>query len=198
MTATTWNQLRDSVGMWSVANFGTQFGLGCLAPLLGIIEESTLELYDADGLTDRIDAYADVLIYLMDFCYRSGIDIDESDVVAYECGDDVIDRAVGRLARTMLKRIQRIRGFENDSFFNSELSKSVHSLIRAVHMKLTDNTSYTAFSAACEIFDETVSKRKWHEMPQVLFNEHQYTQDFLSICHELHRGVSQQMKYRIH
>jgi len=191
MIAKTWNELRDLVGQWSVANFGTQYGLGCLAPLMGIVEESQLEIYDADDMTDRIDAYADVLIFLMDFSYRAGIDISESDAVAYECGDDVICRAVGRLNRTMLKRIQHIRGFDDDSFFNSELSKAVHSLIRSVHMKLVDDTSHTAFSAACDTFEKIVSKRKWHDKPSVHFDEHQFIEDFYPICAELNRGVPQ-------
>ena len=82
--------LRDyqkEVAFWSYQNFGQSVGYGH-RPLLGVGEEVG-ELMHAhlkmeqgirlseDHETKRKDAVGDILIYLMDYCAQTGIDIQE-------------------------------------------------------------------------------------------------------------------------
>lgn len=97
------SQIQQEVFSWSVLNFGYQESkrsgaqLGSLAPLLGVCEEVG-ELCHAQlkshqgirGFDDHDkrreatqDAVGDILIYLMDFCSREGLDIDECLSVAW-------------------------------------------------------------------------------------------------------------------
>lgn len=84
------------IGEWAQRNFGSNFStsrnihLGSLAPLLGIGEElgelHHAVLKEAQGIRgyqsrelyeeDRDDALADLVIFLLDFCYREGVDFD--------------------------------------------------------------------------------------------------------------------------
>lgn len=192
MIAKTWNELRDLVGQWSVANFGTQHGLGCIAPLMGIVEEWLLERLDAESGEDYIDAVADALIFFMDYCYRSGIDLCEESIASCEAMNDDPSSRVGAIFRTRLKRIQGIRGFHDDEEFNHQVQEDAIRFVASVNCKIhMGESNVTAFQIACDTFDKVVSKRKWHDKPSVAFDDDQYLVDFRQICKELNRGVPQ-------
>lgn len=91
------SQIQSEVGEWSRRNFGEQVSKatgqihGSVNPLLGLIEEvgelthavlkrhQGIRGYDNDEkfVAERNDAVADVMIYLLDFCSREGIDAAE-------------------------------------------------------------------------------------------------------------------------
>ena len=155
----TWQELRDAVGKWSVANFGSQRGLGCLAPLLGMCEEVG-ELESAGTPEDREDALGDILIFLMDYCYRAGVDLQG---VYSVCPGTVraMSVAVGRLHHIQLKRIQRIRGMDDTPTFRSAQWGAVLNIISSVD-HLMPTVTVSAFDLARAVWNTVVSKRQWH------------------------------------
>lgn len=154
----TWQELRDAVGKWSVANFGSQRGLGCLAPLLGMCEEVG-ELGSADTPEDREDALGDILIFLMDYCYRAGVDLSslhhDSDYIGVS-----VAAAVGKLHHVQLKRLQRIRGMEDTAVFRSVQLTAVKDVVFAVDRQTP--VAADAFDIARAVWNTVVSKRQWN------------------------------------
>ena len=79
-------QIQSAVGAWAVKNFGNQ---ASYLPLLGVVEELG-ELCHAhvkleqgirtneDHWEGKIDAVGDVVIYLLDYCSKTGIDLEET------------------------------------------------------------------------------------------------------------------------
>jgi hypothetical protein len=107
-----WNldKLCEENLVWVKANFGER---PKHQPLLGIIEELG-ELDEAVALKDVIDACADVMIFMADFCNAMGFSLQSMYELAKKRLHDV-ERpsrlaAVGHLAHAFLKNEQGIRG----------------------------------------------------------------------------------------
>lgn len=152
-----------AVGKWSAHNFEKQDSkwlpsekLGSAACVLGIIEEIG-ELFEA-VLNDNAflvrDAIGDVLIYLADFFYRSGL---PSHVLAFDVVDqrtktiiqqctkedvesvhktslrfataDQLIVAQGHLIHTILKRHQGIRKYADDGYFFCEIGRYLREIL---------------------------------------------------------------------
>lgn len=89
-------KVQKLIGEWAQRNFGSNYStsrgihLNSLAPLMGIGEEYGELLHavlkEAQGIRgyqsrelyeeDRDDAVADLVIFLLDFCHREGVDFD--------------------------------------------------------------------------------------------------------------------------
>lgn len=81
----TLNELQYQVNTWSRANFGDQ---PAYRPLLGVSEECGELCHaflkqeqnirmDEDHKAQMADAVGDIVIYLLDFCARSGLSLEE-------------------------------------------------------------------------------------------------------------------------
>lgn len=103
---------------WAEANFG-----GCLSkppyelyefsPLTGIGEELG-ELLDADLYSEREDAVGDVLVYLANFCGKTGVTLNDNFVIFEEpVMFDTVFRAYTQLQHICLKHAQQIRAYAN-------------------------------------------------------------------------------------
>jgi NTP pyrophosphatase (non-canonical NTP hydrolase) len=93
-------KLQKEVGDWSLKNFGDQSSSN---PLLGAVEEvgelchahlksqQGIRGYDdpAKGIANKKDALGDILIYLMDYCSREGISLQEALI---ETASEVLQR----------------------------------------------------------------------------------------------------------
>jgi hypothetical protein len=183
----SWEDLKNAVGQWSAANFGSQKGLGCLAPLLGIAEEAG-EWFSAETLEDEDDAVGDICIFLMDYCYRAGVDLSGMPLEGTE-SLSCLTAALGRLCHLQLKRAQRIRGMEDWDAFEQARYKAVGGLIWELDYLLGPQTNddNTAFQLACRVWQSVVSKRKWHEVPDKPMTLETVKEDFAGLAGELNR-----------
>jgi hypothetical protein len=179
-----WEDLKNAVGQWSVANFGSQKGLGCLAPLLGIAEEAG-EWFSADTIEEEDDAIGDICIFLMDYCYRAGVDLSGMPLGGIDADANCLTVAVGRLCHVQLKRIQRIRGMEDWDAFEQARFNAVGGVIQKLDAMA--GLSGFAFKIACEVWQSVVSKRKWHEVPDKPVSLGSVKEDFAGIAGELNR-----------
>jgi len=181
-----WEDLKNAVGQWSAANFGSQKGLGCLAPLLGIAEEAG-EWFSAETLGDQDDAIGDSCIFLMDYCYRAGVDLSDMPLEGIDVtsGDVGLTAAIGRLCHVQLKRIQRIRGMEDTDAFEVARYNAVGNLIDELDRLCYPHSR--AFEIAKEVWQSVVSRRKWHEVPDKPTTLDSVKEDFSGIAGELNR-----------
>lgn len=87
-------RLQVEVGEWSQRNFGDQ---PSYRPLLGVVEEvgelSHAHLKHEQGIRGmddqlakaaKVDAVADIIVYLADYCHRSEIDLDKAVTETWE------------------------------------------------------------------------------------------------------------------
>lgn len=84
--------LQKEVGQWSLNNFGDQSSTN---PMLGLVEEvgelSHAHLKGIQGIRHtpaevramKMDAVADIMIYLADYCEREGIDLEGAVIVTW-------------------------------------------------------------------------------------------------------------------
>lgn len=181
-----WEDLKNAVGQWSAANFGSQKGLGCLAPLLGIAEEAG-EWFSAETLDDTDDAVGDMCIFLLDYCYRSGVDLSDMPLKGIEVtsGDVGLTAVIGKLCHVQLKRIQRIRGMDDTNSFETARYAAVGNLIDELDRLCCPHSR--AFMVATQVWHSVVSKRKWHEVPDKPMTSDSVKEDFGVIAGELNR-----------
>jgi len=183
----SWEELKNAVGKWASANFGSQNGLGCLVPLMGIGEEvgewrSALEAEDEEG---ALDAIGDVLIFLMDYCYRAGVRLDG--VQPWLNGwkrQLTLQEAVGELYHVQVKRLQRIRGMEDDVLFCEERILCIAGIIVACKQALIPTTR-EPLEIASNVFTTVVQKRKWHDAIDKPLTVESCTEDFQRVVKEL-------------
>jgi len=178
-----WEDLKNTVGQWSAANFGSQKGLGCLVPLLGVVEEFG-EFYAAEAIDDSEDALGDMAIFLVDYCYRSGVDLSDMPLSGIQRVEhDSLASAVGHLTHCQVKRMQRIRGMEDLDAFH----KARYAAVGAVINKLNFVSRTSIFEQACKVWSNVVSKRKWYTVPDgPLLLEHA-VEDYILVAGELNR-----------
>lgn len=174
----TWEELKHAVGQWSVANFGSQSGLGCLAPLMGMCEEVG-ELDSSLTDSDTKDAVGDVVIYLMDYCYRSGVGLWD---LYCRLSPNLLTpaEAVGRLHHVQLKRLQGIRGMDADIVFEDARFFAVVDVLRSLVI-----TERQPFAVAVEVWNTVVSKRKWHDTGDAPLSVESCTKDYQRVVKEL-------------
>lgn len=178
-----WEDLKNTVGHWSAANFGSQKGLGCLVPLLGVVEELG-EFYDAETTEDRDDALGDMAIFLVDYCYRSGVDLSEMPLSGMQrTENDSLVAAVGHLSHCQVKRMQRIRGMEDLDAFH----KARYAAVGAVIKELDFLSRTGIFEKACRVWSGVVSKRKWYTVPDGPLTLDYAIKDYAMIAGELNR-----------
>lgn len=154
------NDLKNQVGRWSMINFGDN-GMGefkHLRPALGIIEE-IFEYEDAAendlSREEQIDALADTGIYALDLCYQLGIDVPEYK----ENSDPYFWKNIPRI---FLKRVQGIRGYDQDDFYWDEVKAAISSLFRFLDM-LCQFHGTTIEQEIVATWNSIVSKRNWIE-----------------------------------
>jgi len=83
-------ELQKEVGQWSLHNFGTQ---ASYRPLLGAVEElgelahahlkQEQGIRPSDHFADKCDAIGDIIIYILDYCSKEGIDVEEELAVTW-------------------------------------------------------------------------------------------------------------------
>ena len=185
-----WEDLKNAVGQWSAANFGSQKGLGCLAPLLGIAEEAG-EWVSAGTSEEEDDAIGDTCIFLVDYCYRAGVDLSGMPLEGIEADNLGLTAAVGRLCHVQLKRTQRIRGLEDWDAFEKARFEAIGGLIWELDYLIGPRTDDgTAFQIACRVWQSVVSKRKWHEVPDKPITWQSVMHDFSEVAGELNQITS--------
>lgn len=156
-----WQILQQRVGSWSRANFGDNRGIGPLAPLLGLAEElGEMELADDDEAW--LDAVADTTIFLLDLLYRCNISVSGFPVIVKYYCEDTLPARIGEVNHVVLKRIQGIRGYDEDVKYGDELVERAAWLLASLSyhparkarplLELTEAT-----------FNEVVSKRDWRK-----------------------------------
>lgn len=183
----SWEELAQAVHAWSLANFGSQKGLGCLMPLLGIVEE-VKEFEEALDLPEQEDALGDICIFLMDYCKRSGMELDFP--LQFDLTNDDLGYYVGNLSHIRLKRIQGIRGMENLAAFRSYEYDYVYSLLAACETAAVKFSVGGIFEIACRTWDNVVSKRKWHTQPDKPITFESACEDFKNVASELNWGLA--------
>jgi|JI9StandDraft_1071089.scaffolds.fasta_scaffold26938_9 NTP pyrophosphatase (non-canonical NTP hydrolase) len=155
------NELSQEIGKWSEENFGDN-GMGEFKhcrPLMGITEEYG-EYIDATRMDDIRDALADMGIYCLDFCYQTGCVIQEVDWEGLE-----LESCLGKMNRIVLKRIQKIRGYDDDNKFESELTFYCSCFFHVLDDNLYAGTIGKTYPSIVQLIDDvwekTVSKRNW-------------------------------------
>jgi len=197
-------RLQDGVREWAFRNFGgldgnesklTRYPLGNLSSLLGIVEETgeyAEAYYKPEEIdpcrvngkptedNDSVDAVADAIIFMLDFCNRTPFslyvtvdDIRESlriqvlnsefreaGLAGIEPKDCPAAMAiyVGRLAHVVLKANQGIRGFDDPEKYRKEVFKCVKDLF----MFLMRMTGYRLLTYVEKVW-EKVQKRDWEK-----------------------------------
>lgn len=174
-----WREMQSEVGKWSLSNFGMQRSkrtnevLHELAPLMGLVEElgefteaAVLELVTTAQDDARRDAIADMMIYLMDYCARSGVDMEGAMNSFSMKGKPVrfpvlmLTVNIGKLYHAELKGHQGIRGYDDPHKYLSERRAAVGSIVSLLEIicGFYDDNLY-------EITEETwtkiVKKRDW-------------------------------------
>lgn len=175
-----WQDLAEAVGQWSTANFGSQKGLGCLVPLMGMAEEVG-EWYEANDHKDQDDALGDICIFLMDYCYRAGVDLSGIPKEGGGQREASLVESVGKLFHVQVKRIQGIRGMEDKDRFEAARLDAVISVISKINLFIN------AFDNACKVWSDVVSKRKWHTVPDKPMTIDEAVENFADIAGEFNR-----------
>ena len=155
-----WNEFRDAVGAWSRRNFGDQDALN---PLLGTFEELG-ELIDVPGRS--YDAVADFMIFLADFCARSGLDLQRvvlgnpaTDRVLQKPTSDIALSAVGKICHSVLKLRQGIRTNESHE---DNLYKALTKLVFWLRSKLPDSSLDGLCNTVVPVWQK-VAQRDWNK-----------------------------------
>lgn len=185
-----WEELAVAVNNWSMANFTSQRGMGCLVPLLGVIEEID-EFESALTPEESEDAIGDILIFLLDYCKRSGMDLSSIEVYP-ETASGSLNKWIGKLCHARVKRIQGIRGMENIEAFRAKELTAVAGLIGVCHKLAIKETGQLlgAFDLACHTWTNVVAKRKWHTQPDKPITFESSCEDFKNVAAELNWGIN--------
>lgn len=140
----TWNELKDEVGQWSIANFGEQ---PSWMPLMGAGEEvgELAAVILQGGSPDFIDkaeardAIGDAAIFLMDYCSKESIHLHERQEAVLNTKTHVpqhamrpnfimLTQSIGQCMHLHLKREQGIReGTQNN--IKHQIEASVYSTL---------------------------------------------------------------------
>jgi len=150
--------LSKMVGEWSAANFSGKSKFShfrYVEPLLGIQEELG-ELEEAKTPEEVEDAVSDVIIYLADFVYQTGITL-------YCPAERERGSCLGQMYRAVLKNSQGIRGYGDETFFKRELAYWCSLFL----WEFCDSVVGTnGIDLAFEEFTSKVSKRDWVANPE--------------------------------
>ena len=149
--------LSNMVGEWSAANFAGKSKFSAfryVEPLLGIQEELG-ELEEAETIHAVEDAVSDVVIYLADFVYQTGIKL-------YYPVERRPGSCLGQMYRAVLKNSQGIRGYRDDEFFKRELAYWCSLFL----WEFCDSEDVNGVDTAFEEFTSKVSKRDWVANPE--------------------------------
>jgi hypothetical protein len=185
----TLQELQTAVGKWSMTNFGGQETkrlhcyilsektskivdvgdpthgvvlLGSLAPLMGLVEEMG-EFFEAKTPEDKEDALGDLVIYLCDYAFREEFQL--SDIKLEEPNFDFsrrLDIALGRLFHCHLKRLQGIRGMDDDFIFRKKRNEAVGMVLSWLGVCREDNK---VLRLANKTWETVLKKRDWKSDP---------------------------------
>lgn len=158
--------LQRAVGEWSEENFGDQ---PIVNPLLGVGEEfgelcEQVESHD-EVAEHELDCVGDMLVYLADFCYRRGLDLqaafdgDSAEDVNYECSLAGVSAALGALNRSVLKQRQGIR-LDDDRVGDKAERQAVALLLFHLAEYAVDR-GYSLEACIRVAWDEEVADREW-------------------------------------
>ena len=148
--------LSNMVGEWSAANFAGKSKFSAfryVEPLLGIQEELG-ELEEAETIEAGDDAVSDVVIYLADLVYQTGIKL-------YYPVERRPGSCLGQMYRAVLKNSQGIRGYNDEKFFKRELAYWCSLFL----WEFCDSEDVNGVDMAFEEFTSKVSKRDWVANP---------------------------------
>ena len=177
MQHTNWRDLQNSVEEWSRRNFRDQESkkrpgtkLEEIAPFLGLVEELGEHLAAGDYESQQ-DAVADFVIYMLDFCARSGFDIGEcilmGDYKNYEghTGDLLKDLVInlGRIAHVVLKQHQGIRHYDHNE---ATIKAAVGNIIRILAKYEQEEHDVELFDLVRSVWENEVQKRDWVSNPE--------------------------------
>ncbi len=183
----SWQELADSVYLWSSANFGSNSGLGLLCPLLGLVEE-VKEYNEALDLNEQEDALGDICIFLMDYCKRSGMVL--SFPTQFDLTNTDIGYWVGQLSHARLKRIQGIRGMDNIEVFRVKEYEAVEGILAACETTALSFHPDGIFDIACKTHANVVKKRQWHTQPDKPITFKSACEAFKNVASELNWGLA--------
>ena len=113
---------------WQIDKFGYQ---ASERMALGIIEECG-ELDDADTTADELDALGDICVYSSQLLTHSRLALSVAIRIAEETrfGPTLLSSA-GKLAHTVLKRLQKIRGMDDDQKYRAAIFDCVVNVLSA-------------------------------------------------------------------
>lgn len=180
--------LQQEIGQWAAENFGknvskmrkreqregalgmietpTRLVLDELAPLMGMMEELG-EMFEEGTEADVKDAFADILVYLCDYCHRSQIVlleciIETEEGEAWQNTAAAIVAALGDLFHIELKAHQGIRGFDDRNYYTARKRVAIGSLYWVMQKYAEANYPDTTLLAILnETWEKVVSKRNW-------------------------------------
>jgi hypothetical protein len=167
----TYEALRVQVAQWSRVNFGNQYShhrqvdICEDAPLLGMFEEAG-EYLVAPTSEERLDALADIMIFLADWLGRSGYTLHRLLLPTQSLPWNLTPHqlmvvGISQLAHATLKRHQGIRGFNDPHKFEQEAGAGVGALLVGV-LEAADTLGHPCpVRLAVGVFEAIVGKRVW-------------------------------------
>lgn len=188
----SYHELQKSIYEWSSKNFGanltskfslhivdrgdwngetplpkTLVAVDALCPLLGLVEELG-ELVSSKTLNEQQDAIGDVFIFLCDYTAREEIPLPIGHLLPAGLEEPNADpitglvQWVGFLNHGVLKRIQGIRGFDDDSKYNTHSRYCVAMILQYLmkYCKVHFN-GVSLIMLANKVYMEVVAKRNW-------------------------------------
>lgn len=165
--------LRQRIATWSFGNFGHQYShhlkanLHDTAPLLGMFEEAG-EYLGAPDREGRLDAIADMLIFLSDWLGRSKYTLPQlmlpnQTLPTKLTAHQLVVLGVSQIAHATLKRHQGIRGFDDPEKFKAEAAAGVGAVLVGLFELADDNGHPNALGLAESVFDAIVEKRNFSD-----------------------------------
>jgi hypothetical protein len=143
-------------------------GLGGLAPILGLAEEIG-EYGAAQSPEETEDALGDIIVYMADALGRLGVA--PGTVAAVACRQpkpqfpayltSAMAREYGKLAHTVLKRAQRIRGMDDDAAYRGAVEDAFGRLLAVVNTAAQVHCTWPAVLVGNLVFHRVVQKRNW-------------------------------------
>lgn len=130
-----------------------------LHPYIGMLEEID-ELRSSADANEGLDAIADIMIYMMDFCSRAGYSIGAIVSMAsfsrQPIQPDIALEAIARMAHPVLKLSQDIRANEDHE---ARITMGLVGVVGCINRVPASESSL--YEVTKEVWTKIVSKRNW-------------------------------------